>query len=510
MAVCSKMSGSRRTGVMLAGGMAMFMAPTFVAPGVPRQAEVSTSAQTLQTAQTAQAMRSEPTLGSAVAGAAVAGAAMAGAGARGARRAKGRTVVAAQPDMEQGQGLSKLTALAQELLQRPSPQQLQRLVLELRSFAAAELQRAQSATAPAARAKAFAEVAQGAEQALRSGVEGQLRWAASAAAAMLLSNVVTLQPAQAADVVNYSDFLESVNRGDVEMVRVQQDMVSAQYTTKDGSRREVNLIPNAQIEDQLFNQLADKKVDVVVETNQEGSPLDFLRSFAGPLAWLIAGLLLLFGGPLGGPAGPGGPGGPGGNPFELGKAKARIAKDGETGTKFADVAGCDGAKQELVEVVDFLKNTSRYSELGAKIPKGALLVGPPGTGKTLLAKAVAGEAGVPFFSIAASEFVEVFAGVGASRVRDLFEQAKKSAPCIIFIDEIDAVGRQRSAGFGQGNDEREQTVNQLPRWTGLRPTRAWWSSLPPTAQTSWTRRWCDLDVSTARSKWIPQTFRAGR
>ncbi|CAE7609894.1 ftsH, partial [Symbiodinium pilosum] len=135
--------------------------------------------------------------------------------------------------------------------------------------------------------------------------------------------------------------------------------------------------------------------------------------------------------------------------------------DGDTKVKFADVAGCDGAKQELVEVVDFLKNTSRYSELGAKIPKGALLVGPPGTGKTLLAKAVAGEAGVPFFSISASEFVEIFAGIGASRVRDLFEQAKKSAPCIIFIDEIDAVGRQRSAGFGQGNDEREQTVNQL-------------------------------------------------
>merc|ERR1719215_2226610 len=126
-----------------------------------------------------------------------------------------------------------------------------------------------------------------------------------------------------------------------------------------------------------------------------------------------------------------------------------------------DVAGCDGAKEELVEVVDFLKNSSRYSELGAKIPKGALLVGPPGTGKTLLAKAVAGEAGVPFFSISASEFVEVYAGIGAARVRDLFSEAKKSAPCIFFIDEIDAVGRQRSAGFGQGNDEREQTVNQL-------------------------------------------------
>ncbi|OLP73483.1 ATP-dependent zinc metalloprotease FtsH 3, partial [Symbiodinium microadriaticum] len=190
-----------------------------------------------------------------------------------------------------------------------------------------------------------------------------------------------------------------------------------------------------------------------------GGPLDFLARFAGPIAWLIAGLLVLFGGA--GMGGPAGPGGPGGNPFELGKSKARIIKDGDTKVKFADVAGCDGAKLELVEVVDFLKNTSRYSDLGAKIPKGALLVGPPGTGKTLLAKAVAGEAGVPFFSISASEFVEIFAGIGASRVRDLFEQAKKSAPCIIFIDEIDAVGRQRSAGFGQGNDEREQTVNQL-------------------------------------------------
>merc|ERR1740138_1000102 len=159
---------------------------------------------------------------------------------------------------------------------------------------------------------------------------------------------------------------------------------------------------------------------------------------------------------MGGPAGMGGQ-----NPFQLGKSPARIVKDGDTKVKFGDVAGCDGAKQELVEVVDFLKNSSRYSELGAKIPKGALLVGPPGTGKTLLAKAVAGEAGVPFFSVSAAEFVEVFAGIGASRVRDLFADAKKNAPCIIFIDEIDAVGRQRSAGFGQGNDEREQTVNQL-------------------------------------------------
>ena len=128
---------------------------------------------------------------------------------------------------------------------------------------------------------------------------------------------------------------------------------------------------------------------------------------------------------------------------------------------FTDVAGIEGAKLELTEVVDFLKNPDRFTAVGAKIPKGVLLVGPPGTGKTLLAKAVAGEAGVPFFSISGSEFVEMFVGVGASRVRDLFEQAKKNAPCIVFIDEIDAVGRQRGAGLGGGNDEREQTLNQL-------------------------------------------------
>jgi cell division protease FtsH len=241
------------------------------------------------------------------------------------------------------------------------------------------------------------------------------------------------------------------------MVRVQKDMLGAQYTSKDGSRHELTLVPNMQVQDRLFNQLAEKKVDVVMQNAnaESGGPFEFLARFAGPIAWLIAGLLLLFGG-----TGAGGPAG-GQNPFQLGKSPAKIIKDGDTKVKFPDVAGCDQAKEELVEVVDFLKNTSRYAELGAKIPKGALLVGPPGTGKTLLAKAVAGEAGVPFFSVSAAEFVEVYAGIGASRVRDLFADAKKNAPCIIFIDEIDAVGRQRSAGFGQGNDEREQTVNQL-------------------------------------------------
>ncbi|CAE7378488.1 ftsH [Symbiodinium natans] len=462
MAVVSKMASAKssRAPAVVAGAAALLLAPTFLAPQAPRQVEVHQSrAATTGNVARSGAAETLTSVGAASA-AALAGAAVATGSSRKltSRGALARSSKSQQNDKEFQRRISHLISVAQVLLQRPGPDQLQHLVHELQSFAAAELRR--SVTLSASVASAFADVVASAEEATRSSAEGQLRWAASAAASLLLTFAVTLQPANAADVVNYSDFLDSVKKGDVEMVRVQNDMLSAQYTTKDGARRDVNLIPNAQIEDELFNTLADKKVDVVMQNaNAGGSPFDFLARFAGPIAWLIAGLLLLFGGlPFGGPAGPGGPGG---NPFELGKSKARIIKDGDTKVKFGDVAGCDGAKQELVEVVDFLKNTSRYSELGAKIPKGALLVGPPGTGKTLLAKAVAGEAGVPFFSISASEFVEIFAGIGASRVRDLFEQAKKSAPCIIFIDEIDAVGRQRSAGFGQGNDEREQTVNQL-------------------------------------------------
>merc|ERR1719504_103806 len=161
----------------------------------------------------------------------------------------------------------------------------------------------------------------------------------------------------------------------------------------------------------------------------------------------------------------GGMGGPGG-PMDFGKTKSKFQEVPDTGVLFEDVAGVDGAKLELQEVVDFLKNPDKYTQLGAKIPKGCLLVGPPGTGKTLLAKAIAGEAGVPFFSISGSEFVEMFVGVGASRVRDLFKKAKENAPCIIFVDEIDAIGRQRAGASGGGmggggNDEREQTLNQI-------------------------------------------------
>ena len=154
-------------------------------------------------------------------------------------------------------------------------------------------------------------------------------------------------------------------------------------------------------------------------------------------------------------------GGKGGGPFSFGKSKARQLDESSNQTTFADVAGCDEAKEEVVELVDFLKEPTKFQKLGGRIPRGVLLVGPPGTGKTLLARAIAGEAKVPFFSISGSDFVEMFVGVGAARVRDMFETAKKNSPCIIFIDEIDAVGRSRGAGTGGGNDEREQTLNQL-------------------------------------------------
>ena len=154
-------------------------------------------------------------------------------------------------------------------------------------------------------------------------------------------------------------------------------------------------------------------------------------------------------------------GGGKGGAFSFGKSKARMLDENNNSTTFADVAGCDEAKEEVKELVDFLKDPQKFQKLGGRIPRGVLLVGPPGTGKTLLAKAIAGEAKVPFFTISGSDFVEMFVGVGAARVRDMFEQAKKNAPCIIFIDEIDAVGRHRGAGLGGGNDEREQTLNQM-------------------------------------------------
>ena len=190
----------------------------------------------------------------------------------------------------------------------------------------------------------------------------------------------------------------------------------------------------------------------------------------------------------------------GGNKMmSFGKSHARTQTDKKNAVTFADVAGADEEKEELKEIVDFMREPKRFQEMGARIPKGVLLVGPPGTGKTLLAKAVAGEADVPFFSISGSDFVEMFVGVGASRVRDLFATAKKSTPAVVFIDEIDAVGRQRGAGLGGGHDEREQTLNQLlVEMTALRSTKASSSSRRQTVPTYSTPRCCARAGSTAR------------
>ena len=258
-------------------------------------------------------------------------------------------------------------------------------------------------------------------------------------------------PATAARTLRYSDFVESVQEDQVSRVLLSPDRGTAHIVETDGRRAEVNLAPDKD----LLKMLTYHNVDIAVQpSRQPGAWQQAATSLIFPLL-LLGGLFFLF------RRAQGGGGGGGNQAMNFGKSKARVQMEPTTQITFGDVAGIEGAKLELTEVVDFLKNPDRFTAVGAKIPKGCLLVGPPGTGKTLLAKAVAGEAGVPFFSISGSEFVEMFVGVGASRVRDLFEQAKKNAPCIVFIDEIDAVGRQRGAGLGGGNDEREQTLNQL-------------------------------------------------
>jgi cell division protease FtsH len=255
-------------------------------------------------------------------------------------------------------------------------------------------------------------------------------------------------PANAPRTLRYSDFVEAVQDNEVSRVLISPDRGTAQVVENDGRRAVVNLAPDKD----LLKLLTDHNVDIAVQPSREPAAWQqAVGSLIFPLL-LLGGLFFLLRRAQGG----------GGNQaMNFGKSKARLQMEPQTQVTFGDVAGIEGAKLELTEVVDFLKNPDRFTAVGAKIPKGVLLVGPPGTGKTLLAKAVAGEAGVPFFSISGSEFVEMFVGVGASRVRDLFEQAKKSAPCIVFIDEIDAVGRQRGAGLCGGNDEREQTLNQL-------------------------------------------------
>ncbi len=207
------------------------------------------------------------------------------------------------------------------------------------------------------------------------------------------------------------------------------------------------------MDDNLIKTLLDKNVRVKVTPEEKPSALAALFYSLLPVLLLIGAWFCFMRMQTGG-------GGKGGA-FSFGKSRARLLDKDANKVTFADVVSCDEAKEEVQEIVDYLKAPNRYQSLGGRVPRGILLAGSPGTGKTLLAKAIAGEAGVPFFSISGSDFVEMFVGVGASRVRDMFEQAKKNAPCIIFIDEIDAVGRQRGAGLGGGNDEREQTLNQL-------------------------------------------------
>ncbi|GLT56496.1 hypothetical protein SLA2020_295320 [Shorea laevis] len=206
---------------------------------------------------------------------------------------------------------------------------------------------------------------------------------------------------------------------------------------------------------ELLRKMKEKNVDFAacpMEINWGPALLDLLSNLAFPLIFL--GILLLRSSSANTPGGPN-------LPFGLGRSKAKFEMEPNTGVTFDDVAGVDEAKQDFQEIVEFLKTAGKFAAVGARIPKGVLLVGPPGTGKTLLAKAIAGEAGVPFFSLSGSEFIEMFVGVGASRVRDLFNKAKENSPCLVFVDEIDAVGRQRGTGVGGGNDEREQTLNQL-------------------------------------------------
>ncbi|WP_438862603.1 ATP-dependent zinc metalloprotease FtsH [Neptunicella sp.] len=267
-------------------------------------------------------------------------------------------------------------------------------------------------------------------------------------ALVLMSVFQSFSPGDAKNrQMDYTQFVQDVQQGQVREVRINEREIKG---FKRSGESFVTYIPY--FDDQLVDDLIKHEVRIIGEPPEESS---FLASIF--ISWfpmlLLIGVWIFFMRQM--------QGGGGRGAMSFGKSKARLLGEDQIKTTFADVAGCDEAKEDVSELVDFLRDPSKFQKLGGKIPKGILMVGPPGTGKTLLAKAIAGEAKVPFFTISGSDFVEMFVGVGASRVRDMFEQAKKAAPCIIFIDEIDAVGRQRGAGLGGGHDEREQTLNQM-------------------------------------------------
>jgi len=279
-------------------------------------------------------------------------------------------------------------------------------------------------------------------------LKNMLIWAVAAMVLMSVFNHFSGQGSAATSRVDYSDFIDQIHQGQVSQVSIEGPTIRGVYV--DG-RAFTTYSPG---DPGLMGDLLDNKVKVSAKPPEKQGVLMQIFISWFPMLLLI-GVWIFFMKSMGG--GMGGKGGP----MSFGKSKAKMLSDEQIKVTLDDVAGADEAKQEVGEIIDFLKDPGKYQSLGGQIPRGVLMVGPPGTGKTLLAKAIAGEAKVPFFTISGSDFVEMFVGVGASRVRDMFEQAKAHAPCIIFIDEIDAVGRSRGSGMGGGNDEREQTLNQL-------------------------------------------------
>ncbi|AYG46753.1 ATP-dependent zinc metalloprotease FtsH [Pseudomonas sp. Leaf58] len=269
-------------------------------------------------------------------------------------------------------------------------------------------------------------------------------------AAVLVTVMNNFSSPNEPQTLNYSDFIQQVKDGKVERVTVDGYIITGKRADGDSFKT----VRPAITDNGLIGDLVDNHVVVEGKQPEQQSIWTQLLVASFPILVIIAVFMFFMRQMQGGAGGKGGP-------MSFGKSKARLLSEDQVKTTLADVAGCDEAKEEVGELVEFLRDPGKFQRLGGRIPRGVLMVGPPGTGKTLLAKAIAGEAKVPFFTISGSDFVEMFVGVGASRVRDMFEQAKKHAPCIIFIDEIDAVGRHRGAGMGGGHDEREQTLNQL-------------------------------------------------
>ena len=280
-----------------------------------------------------------------------------------------------------------------------------------------------------------------------------LVWIVLGASLIFLFNNIEESNSNRREQISYSQFRQEVIGDRIAEVTYKGDQMTIHGQRLDGTRFETRH-PIYKRDEVVDSALSDNGVVTVFESAEEPSIWSQLLVGAFPILLLLAIFFFFMRQMQGGVSGRGGP-------MAFGKSKAKLMEGGKVTTTFKDVAGCEEAKQDVQELVDFLKDPTKFQKLGGKIPRGVLMVGPPGTGKTLLARAVAGEAKVPFFSISGSDFVEMFVGVGASRVRDMFDQAKKHAPCIVFIDEIDAVGRHRGAGLGGGHDEREQTLNQL-------------------------------------------------